>query len=33
MVGRADQIATYAKMLNITHQSYEFSADLIETIN
>ena len=30
---KADQIATTAKLLDITHESYRFSADPIETIN
>ena len=30
---RADQLATSAKLLDITHESYGFSADLIEAIN
>ena len=29
---RDDQIATSAKLLDITHESYRFSADLVETI-
>ena len=33
IMGRADQIATSAKFLDITHESYAFSADLIETMN
>ena len=28
-----DQVATSAKLLDITHKYYSFSADLIETIN
>ena len=31
--GRDDQIATSAKLLDIMHESYEFSIDLIEAIN
>ena len=30
---KVDQFATSGKLLNITHESYGFSADLIETIN
>ena len=30
---RADQFATAAKLLDIIHESYGFSGDLIETIN
>ena len=30
--GRDDQIATSAKLVDITHESYNFSADLIKTI-
>ena len=30
-MGSADQIATGAKLLDITHESYGFSAYLIET--
>ena len=30
---RDDQIATGAKLLNIMHESYGFSGDLIEAIN
>ena len=33
IVGRADQIATCAKMLDIIQQSNGFSADPTETIN
>ena len=33
IVGRADQFATSAKLLDITYESYGFSADLIEIIN
>ena len=33
IAGREDQIAASAKLLDITHKSYGFSADLIETIN
>ena len=33
IVGRANQIATRAKLLDITHKSNGFSADVIETIN
>ena len=33
ITGRADQFATSAKLLNIIHKSYGFSADIIETIN
>ena len=33
MMGRANQFATSAKLLDITHKRYELSADLIETIN
>ena len=33
IVGRDDQIATSAKLLDITHKSYGVNADLIETIN
>ena len=32
IMGRDDQIATSAKLLDIMHKSYGFSADLIETI-
>ena len=32
IAGRADQIITSAKLLEITHKSYGFSTDLIETI-
>ena len=32
-VGSNDQITTTAKLLDITHKSYGFNADLIETIN
>ena len=31
--GRDDQVATSAKLLDITYESYGFSSDLIETIN
>ena len=31
--GRDDQIAISAKLLDFTHKSYGFSADLIEAIN
>ena len=31
--GRNDQIATNAKLLDIMHESYEISIDLIEAIN
>ena len=31
--GRDDQITISAKLLDITHQSYGFTADLIEAIN
>ena len=31
--GRDDKIATNAKLLDITYESYRFSGDLIETIN
>ena len=30
---RDDHVATSAKLLDITYESYEFSGDLIETIN
>ena len=33
IAGRDDQIAISAKLLDITHRSYGFSVDLIETIN
>ena len=33
VAGRANQLTTSAKLLDITHDSYGFSADLIETIN
>ena len=32
-MGRDDQITSSAKLLDITHKSYGFSADLIEAIN
>ena len=32
-IGRYDQIATSAKLLDTMHESYGFSADLIEAIN
>ena len=32
-LGGDDQIATSVKLLDITYESYGFSADLIETIN
>ena len=32
-LGRDDQIATSAKLLDIVYESYGFSDDLIETIN
>ena len=31
--GRDDQITFYGKLLNIKYEFYEFSDDLIETIN
>ena len=31
--GKDDQNATSAKLFDIIHKSYEFSGDLIETIN
>ena len=31
-MGRDDKIATSAKLLDVTYQSYGFSADLIEAI-
>ena len=31
--GRDNQIATSAKLLDITYKCYGFNADLIETIN
>ena len=31
--GRDDHVATSAKLLDITYESYEFSGDLLETIN
>ena len=33
IAGRANQIATDEKLLDITHESNEYSDDLIETIN
>ena len=30
---KANQFATSGKLLNITHESYGFSADLIQAIN
>ena len=33
IMGRDDQIATSAELLDIMHKSYGFSADLIETIS
>ena len=33
IMDRADQFGTSAKLLDITHKSYGFSADLMETIN
>ena len=33
ITGEDDQIATGDKLLDITHQSYGFSADLIKAIN
>ena len=33
IMGRDDQIATSAKLLDITHESYGFNADLLEIIN
>ena len=33
ITGRGDQIATNAKLIDITHKSYGFSADLLEAIN
>ena len=33
IMGRDDQITTIAKLLDITHESYGFNADLIEAIN
>ena len=33
IAGKADQIATSSKLLDIMHKSYGLSADLIETIN
>ena len=33
ITGRGDQIATNAKVIDIMHESYGFSADLIEAIN
>ena len=32
-VGRDDQITTSAQLFDIIYESYEFGADLIETIN
>ena len=32
ITGREDQIVSSAKFLNITHESYGFSADKLETI-
>ena len=32
-IDRDDEIATSAKLLDITYQSYGFSSDLIEIIN
>ena len=33
IAGRDDQITTSTKLLDITHKSYRFNADLIESIN
>ena len=33
ITGRGDQITTSAKLLDITYESYVFSANLIEAIN
>ena len=33
IAGRANQTATDAKLLDITHESNEYSDDLIQTIN
>ena len=33
IVGRGNQIATSAKLLDITHEPYGLNADLIEAIN
>ena len=33
IAGRDDQITTNTKLLDITHKSYGFNADLIESIN
>ena len=33
IAGRDDQILTSARLFDITHESYGFSADLIEAIN
>ena len=33
IAGRDNQMAITAKVLDITHESYEVSADLIESIN
>ena len=32
-MGRDNQITTSAKLFEITYESYEFNADLIEAIN
>ena len=33
IAGRDDHITTITKLLDITHKSYRFNADLIESIN
>ena len=33
IASRYNQISTSAKLLNVTHKSYGFNADLIEVIN
>ena len=33
ITGRDDQLATSAKLLDITHEYYGFNGDLIEPIN